>query len=297
MSTTADDSPAAGTQHAGLQDLFSYPLTSALQDRRTRRVAQGVSLKHGAQPYESPNAAVAADAAGGGDPDRLDQRHRRGHARRADQEARRLARARDDVPRGRRPRRLQRRQRPGDVVLHDQRRGRVADRAPARRRRRSSCSREIPPRWEDRTEDDWLSFANAVKRKVYDGRFAIPEKQWPYFLGWNGQMSNAPGTTQLPAGGRQHAPVHQRAADPAVASRTARCRCSSTTGSRSGRRTRWSGRRGRRRSSASSTRSRTSRSAASSAPAAASRRSTRRRRWARSRPCAPTTRRTSCSRT
>ena len=54
MSATADDSPA--TQHAGLQDLFSYPLTSALQDRRTRRVAQGVSLKHGAQPYESPNA-------------------------------------------------------------------------------------------------------------------------------------------------------------------------------------------------------------------------------------------------
>src|SRR5215212_5061355 len=53
MSTTADDSPA--TRHKGLQDLFSYPLTSALQDRRTRRVAQGVSLTHGALPYESPN--------------------------------------------------------------------------------------------------------------------------------------------------------------------------------------------------------------------------------------------------
>src|SRR6185295_8886787 len=39
----------------GLKDLFSYPLTAALQDRRTRRVAQGVSLKHGAQPYESQN--------------------------------------------------------------------------------------------------------------------------------------------------------------------------------------------------------------------------------------------------
>ena len=57
--------------------------------------------------------------------------------------------------------------------------------------------KEIPPRWEDRTEDDWLSFANAVKRKVYDGRMAFPDKQWPYFLGWNGQMSNAPGTTQF----------------------------------------------------------------------------------------------------
>src|SRR4051795_11080029 len=58
MSTTADDQPAAGAehQHRGLQDLFSYPLTQALQDRRTRRVAQGTSLEHGAQPYKSSNA-------------------------------------------------------------------------------------------------------------------------------------------------------------------------------------------------------------------------------------------------
>src|SRR5262245_40200997 len=41
--------------HAGLRDLFGYPLTSALQDRRTRRVAQGTSLEHGALPYESAN--------------------------------------------------------------------------------------------------------------------------------------------------------------------------------------------------------------------------------------------------
>jgi hypothetical protein len=54
--------------------------------------------------------------------------------------------------------------------------------------------REIPPRWEDRTEDDWISFANAVKRKVYDQRFQFP-REWPYYLGWNGQHSNAPGTT------------------------------------------------------------------------------------------------------
>ena len=53
---------------------------------------------------------------------------------------------------------------------------------------------EIPPRWEDRTEDDWLAYANAVKRKVYDGRFQFP-REWPYYLGWNAQHSNAPGTT------------------------------------------------------------------------------------------------------
>ena len=71
----------------------------------------------------------------------------------------------------------------------------MADRAPARAQEAVDLFTQIPPRWEDRTEDDWLSFAGAVKRKVYDGRFAMPEKQWPYFLGWNGQMTNAPGTT------------------------------------------------------------------------------------------------------
>ena len=40
----------------GLEDFLSYPLAQAIQDRRTRRVAQGTSLKHGAQPYESQNA-------------------------------------------------------------------------------------------------------------------------------------------------------------------------------------------------------------------------------------------------
>src|SRR3954469_16323415 len=43
------------SDHKGLQDLFGYPLTSALQDRRTRRDAQGVSLQHGVQPYTSTN--------------------------------------------------------------------------------------------------------------------------------------------------------------------------------------------------------------------------------------------------
>ena len=55
MSTAADDSPAAAGAHAGLQDFFSYPLAASLQDRRTRRVAQGVSLQAGEITYESAN--------------------------------------------------------------------------------------------------------------------------------------------------------------------------------------------------------------------------------------------------
>ena len=53
----------------------------------------------------------------------------------------------------------------------------------------------IPPRWEDRREADWLAFADAVKRKVHDGRLAFPSRSWPHYMAWNGQFSNVPGTT------------------------------------------------------------------------------------------------------
>src|ERR1700742_3659654 len=53
---SATDDRTETEQHAGLKDFFSYPLAEALQDRRTRRVAQGTSLEHGAQPYKSTNA-------------------------------------------------------------------------------------------------------------------------------------------------------------------------------------------------------------------------------------------------
>ena len=108
VSTTADG-PApdtAGTRPAALQDLFSYPVMSCLQDRRTRRVAQGVSLKAGDMSYESANEPspltpleeailIAAHRA-----------HRRGDARRAARQAQRQARARHAVPARHRPRRV-----------------------------------------------------------------------------------------------------------------------------------------------------------------------------------------------
>lgn len=56
MTTTDIPSPAQVADHPGLADLFQYPLASSLQDRRTRRVARGVSLEAGELSYESPNA-------------------------------------------------------------------------------------------------------------------------------------------------------------------------------------------------------------------------------------------------
>ena len=95
-------------------------------------------------------------------------------------------------------------------------------------------------------------------------------REWPYYLGWNAQHSNAPGHDVLPAGRRQHAPVHQRAADPPVRAARQGAAVHRRLAAASSRPARWSGPRGRRRRSGSSTRSPTSRSAASSACAAAS---------------------------
>ena len=41
--------------HKGLQELFTYPLMSAIFDRRTRRVARGTSVVSGPISYTSPN--------------------------------------------------------------------------------------------------------------------------------------------------------------------------------------------------------------------------------------------------
>ena len=53
---------------------------------------------------------------------------------------------------------------------------------------------QLPPKWVDWSDDDWLSAAAAVKVKLYDQRVEFP-REFPYYLGWNKQISNRPGTT------------------------------------------------------------------------------------------------------
>ncbi len=187
---------------------------ACLQDRRTRRVAQGVSLKAGDMSYESanepspltpleeailiagtgPTGAVMHD----GPLDKPSGKPELGtpflHV------TGRAASSADNA------------QATSMFMINDE--GIWLLRRPWEREA-MEIFKEIPPRWEDRTEDDWLAYANAVKRKVYDQRFQFP-REWPYYLGWNAQHSNAPGHDLLPARRRQHAPVHQRAADPAL---------------------------------------------------------------------------------
>ena len=52
----------------------------------------------------------------------------------------------------------------------------------------------LPPDKADWADADWLAAAQAVKVKLYDQRLEFP-RQFPYYLGWNKQISNRPGTT------------------------------------------------------------------------------------------------------
>jgi len=194
MSTTADD-PAehAAADHAGLRDFLSYSFADAIQDRRTRRVAQGVSLEGGPLSYTSENAPsplspleeailIASTSVTGavmhdGPIDRPNGNKELGTM--FLEVAGRAGSSADNA------------QATSMFMINDE--GIWLIERP-RGEQAVDLFTQIPPRWEDRTEDDWISFANAVKRKVYDGRFEFP-REWPYYLGWNGQHSNAPGTT------------------------------------------------------------------------------------------------------
>lgn len=195
MSTAEDPRPSARetARHAGLKDFLDYSFADAVQDRRTRRVAQGVSLPGGPLSYESPNqpsaltpleeAILIASTSVTGSvmhDGPLDKPN--GHQELGTmflQVSGRAAASADNA------------QGTSFFMINDD--GVWLIQRP-RGREALELFKEIPPRWEDRTEDDWLSFANAVKRKVYDERFEFP-REWPYYLGWNAQHSNRPGTT------------------------------------------------------------------------------------------------------
>jgi len=178
---------------AGLADLFSYPVASCLQDRRTRRVAQGVSVRSGETSYESANEPspltpleeailIASTGPTGwvmhdGPLDKPNGTPELGtpfmHV------TGRAASSADNC------------QATSLFMINDE-----AIWLLERPREQAALDlfKEIPPRWEDRSEADWLAYAKAVKRKVHDGRLQFP-REWPYYLGWNAQHSNAPGTT------------------------------------------------------------------------------------------------------
>lgn len=181
--------------HPGLADLLRYPLMSALAERRTRRIARGVSVDAASLSHSSTNApkslspleeAVLIVSTGLTGPVMHD-----GPLKRPD--------GGDEL---------------GSPFTHVI--GRTAsspDNAHATsfflindhgiwliKTPRDQDARQLlgalPLAWEDWSEDDWLRIANAVKVQISDTRLEFP-RTFPYYLGWNKQTSNVPGTTIL----------------------------------------------------------------------------------------------------
>lgn len=183
----------AGSNAEGLKDLFEYPFMSALQERRTRRVAQGVSLDAAGLSYTSTNQPMRLDPLeeailititgitgvsahdgpigkpGGGK--ELGTPFLNVLARSASSadncQATSFFMINDD----------------GIFLLR---------KPPAREM--AALLRNMPASWADWSESDWLAAAEAVKVKVYNRRLDFP-RHFPYYLGWNAQHSNVPGTT------------------------------------------------------------------------------------------------------
>jgi hypothetical protein len=190
--TTQKTSPASHG-HLGLKDLFSYPLMQCMQDRRTRRVAQGVSITAGDLSHKSTNppsplspleeailiAATGVTGAVMHDGPLVKSNGKPELGTPFLNSVGRAASSADNA------------QATVMFMINDE--GTWLLQRP-RGQSGVDLLKGIPPRWEDRTEGDWLALAKAVKRKVYEQRVDAP-REWPYYLGWNAQHSNVPGTT------------------------------------------------------------------------------------------------------
>ena len=180
-------------QHPLLKELFSYSFMDCLAERRTRRVAQGVSLEAGDVGWESKNdpspltpleeailicsMGVTGVTTHDGPLIKPDKKQELGTP--FLQVAARTASSADNC------------QATKFFMINDdgiwylsQPHGRQA----------VELLKDLPPRWRDWQEEDWLHAAESVKVRVSDKRMDFP-REYPYYLGWNAQMSNVPGST------------------------------------------------------------------------------------------------------
>ena len=185
---------AAAARHPGLQALLDYPLVQAINERRTRRVTRGCSILAGPLSHHSTNApapltpleeAVLICSTGltgtvmhdgplkkpSGAPEDLGSMFWNIIGRSGPSpdncQATSLFMINDE-----------------GIWLLKRLRGMEA----------AKFVDSLPRSWNDWTDDDWLRAAAAVKVKVQDGRIDFP-REFPYYIGWNKQFSNVPGST------------------------------------------------------------------------------------------------------
>ena len=181
--------------HPGLTDLLNYPLMTAFAERRTRRIARGVSLDAAGLSYKSPNQpaplspleeAVLIVSTGLTGPVMHD-----GPLKMRD--------GRDELGSpfqhviGRTASSPDNAHATSFFLINDN--GIFLIKTP-RDQDALKLLGSMPPKWADWSEDDWLRVADAVKVQVSDRRLEFP-RAFPYYLGWNKQTSNVPGTTIL----------------------------------------------------------------------------------------------------
>lgn len=194
MSHDDQNPPAGAGRHPGLESLFSYPLMSAITERRTRRVARGVSLDAGELSHQSSNAPAPIEpleeailvmsAAGITGITQHDGpfRKKSGRDELGTPFLNIMARSASSADNA---------QAVSFFLINDD--GIFLVKAPEGRAA-SEMLKDLPPRWADWSESDWLAAADQVKVRVGDRRLDFP-RDWPYYLGWNAQHSNVPGSS------------------------------------------------------------------------------------------------------
>jgi hypothetical protein len=181
--------------HPGLADLLKYPLMAAMAERRTRRIAQGVSLSAAGLSHTSTNSpkplspleeAVIIVSTGLTGPVMHD-----GPLKKPDG-GDELGSPFDHVI-GKTASSPDNAHATSFFLINDD--GIWLIKTP-RDQDALQLLGSLPPTWEDWKEDDWLRVANTVKVQVSDQRLEFP-RTFPYYLGWNKQTSNVAGTTIL----------------------------------------------------------------------------------------------------
>jgi hypothetical protein len=181
------------SRNPGLEELFHYPFMSALIERRTRRVARGVSLEAGGLSHHSTNkpapisklqeAVLIVSMGVTGVVTHDGPLYKPGGGKELGTPflnvTARTASSADNC------------QATHFFMINDE--GIWLIRQP-RGREALAMLKELPPHWQDWQEQDWLDAAAAAKVRVADRRMEFP-REFPYYLGWNKQISNVPGST------------------------------------------------------------------------------------------------------
>ena len=178
-----------------LQQLFAYPLFTALANRRSRRVARGTSVFSRGLSYESSNppaplspleeAILIASTGLTGITTHDGPLDSRNHGRELGTPFLNILARSASSPDNSQPTHF--------VMVNDQGTWLIKRLSLEQGR---AFLQDLPVRWSEWSETDWLAAAAAVKHQLRPDRLEFP-RAFPYYLGWNKQLSNVPGTTMF----------------------------------------------------------------------------------------------------